>query len=96
MYECHVTIDAADKEKAAPIAELNGFHMSAIDGDEIMGPGVKAYCTKSGAEYALHSDMENLCDHLEVAGIKWQRRKVEHIVRDERPETATRVYPQGS
>lgn len=84
LFECHITIALADKAKATPYAATWEFHMSAIEGDEVMGADARAYCTKSGDNVEhLIEDMRALCDELNHHGICPHRKKIEAILLDE-------------
>lgn len=47
-YELHVTLEAAKQDWPRLKADVEnlGWKFSAIDGDPILGPGVKCYATK--------------------------------------------------
>lgn len=93
-YECHMTFEpdkvaAATKTLTHEILEDIGveyhFTFSEIEGDEQMGPGTKWYLTRSKTDGAsLANDMNALTIALGSAGIPILRRKIEHIVFDER------------
>lgn len=82
-YECHVTINATDVKLATPLAQSLGFHMSAIEGDEIMGPLTNGYCTKSLSDFPhLYWDMNALVAMLKQRDITVKREKIEAIIHD--------------
>lgn len=45
-YECHVTIESANQYMTATKVVGVGWTFSAIDGDPVLGKGVKCYATK--------------------------------------------------
>lgn len=38
-YECHITIESANKDKTKQAVEVLGWKFSAIDGDPVLGTG---------------------------------------------------------
>lgn len=88
-YECHVTFTSDQKylEQAKGLAALIGWKFSKIDGDPVLGEGVKCYLTthynarKSVDRIkrmlnAAHNDLEN-------HGFKVLRKKIELVIHDE-------------
>ncbi len=85
MFEAHITIRREQRDIAKPYAERYDFHMSNITDDEVMGPGPKAYCTRSDPNFTiLKRDMDALAIMLSAANIQVQRVKIEAILLDER------------
>lgn len=84
-YEIHITY--ALSAPVSKIVSLEGWSKSKIDGDPVLGAGVKHYFTKhtktlSEAETAL----KEATDFLEVCyGVVILRTKIEHIVHDQKP-----------
>lgn len=89
--ECHITLDKPEQFRNAELLGRSmGFHFSKIDGDEVMGPGVKGYLTRSSdAEFKdqFEDKLTDMCTVLEANDVRWSRRKIEHIVLDERNDT---------
>lgn len=84
IYECHVTINATDVKVATDYAKSLGFHMSAIEGDEMMGPLTNGYCTKSSDSFPLlYGDMHALVWTLKNNNIPVKREKIEAIIHDQ-------------
>lgn len=90
MYECHITIEQRDSESRTyiemQVTKRYGWRFSAIDGDPVLGAGVKCYATRHFGD-ALNIDevMEELdiaAYALENAGLKVIRKKIELIIFD--------------
>lgn len=83
-YECHVTYLATREEFLA--TKVDNWKPSIIDGDPILGEGVKCYLTRHypGAESMniLKTDMEFTARELLSRGLKVLRSKVELVVWD--------------
>lgn len=87
-YECHITLNGDPTKIKAAVEEIH-WKFSKIDGDPVMGSGVKCYATrhfnaKWGKEqvvFLLH-DAANML--LEYPGIEVTRRKVELVIFDDR------------
>lgn len=86
-YECHITLEGSSSVCRGPV-EAEGWKFSAIDGDPVMGSGVKCYATR---HYNARLRQENVLDilfwtahQLEVAGLVVTRRKVELVIYDDR------------
>lgn len=87
-YECHITLDAGYNKVVQPIAESGNFKFSALKGDDFMGDDVKIYLTAHDkTEVGMRTKMAKMTLLLIEANIPYVRRKIEHIILDER-ETA--------
>ena len=88
-YECHITIEAApeDKEKIKSIVEQLKWKFSAIEGDIVLGNGVKYYATMHYnyrlSETEVLSILHGTADTIET-WFKVVRRKVELVIYDDR------------
>src|SRR6185312_10268672 len=86
-YECHITLDD-DPDNTKYFVELTNWKFSCISGDIVLGDGVKCYATKhfnvkkhvDNVLYELHQ----MADFLQVCGLNVIRRKVEHVIYDDR------------
>lgn len=86
-YECHVTMDG-DKELCEIACNDIGWKFSAIDGDPVLGKGVKCYATKH-FNYKLEEEvvleiLKQAAEEIHLMGIKVTRRKVERVLFDDR------------
>ena len=86
LHECHITFAESVSDKILiAIGQKLQFHYYEIDGDEVMGKGKRRYLTKSMPDgLLLETEMKMLCESLESRGMRWQRRKIEKIILDER------------
>jgi hypothetical protein len=84
-YECHITLDKEYAEAVGATAEKHGFKVSALKGDEFMGDDIKIYLTSHAkTQPKMLERMGAVTKELEVAKIPYIRRKIEHIILDER------------
>lgn len=89
-YECHVTFLPAPTTKQHIIEHLEdrGWRFSAIDGDIVEGAGVKWYATRhyniDMPHEAVMQRLFALADWLTAAGVEVTRRKIEHVIYDDR------------
>lgn len=84
-YECHITLEARYKEQVEPIAKECGFKVSALKGDEFLGDDIKIYLTSHAKEeMPMRGKMASMTAGLWNAKIPYIRRKIEHIIFDER------------
>jgi hypothetical protein len=84
-YECHITLDAGYNNLVKPIADVGRFKFSALKGDEFMGDDVKIYLTAHDkTEDGMRTKMSIMTNLLALAKIPFVRRKIEHIIFDER------------
>lgn len=87
-YELHVTLigHAADVK---PMVVAIGWKFSSIDGDPVLGPGVKCYatlhlnCNKVTAEMA-QSVVQNAANKLSGLGATVLREKLELVLYDQK------------
>lgn len=86
-YECHITLKSrrADKED---LEEITNWKFSIIDGDPVLGDGVKSYLTK---QYSTKLDLTEVTDFLlatshlvQNLGFEVIREKIELVVYDDR------------
>lgn len=82
-YECHVTFLLPSD---APTPLLTGWAFSSIDGDPVLGKGVKSYFTRQfrdsvSLEHVIW-EVEVVAGVLREMGLKVLRTKVEHVVYD--------------
>lgn len=92
-YECHITVEDPNYDWCRILIENMKWKYSRIDGDPIMGPGVKQYATR---HYNSKLDKEKVLDELFSAanelidnGIKVTRRKIELVIWDDRSSKIT-------
>lgn len=90
-YECHITFE---RPKDATIIELPNWKFSCIDGDPILGKGVKSYYTRHYNTAFLPAqmvmEMERLKPIIEAQpGHRVLRTKVELVVHDTRYKEVT-------
>jgi len=88
-YECHVTIESVNQYMTELKVVATGWTFSAIDGDPVLGKGVKCYATKH-----FNSSKNKLEDVIAMVDFaaevindnvsKVTRRKVELVVYDTR------------
>lgn len=88
-YEAHVTL-LAEPSAARPLVEGLGWKFSAIDGDPVLGAGVKCYATmlfnlRIGEAEALKR-LHTVANTLKASGLQVTRRKVEQVIYDDRSD----------
>jgi len=87
-YECHVTFMSQPTLLSEIARELKKWKTSAIDGDPLLGDGVKCYLTRhySGDESReiLHADMDHAAQRLKSRSLEVLRHKIELVVWDSR------------
>lgn len=86
-YECHVTM-LGEPNKIRPLVEDIKWKFSAIDGDPVLGEGIKCYATRM-FNRRLHKDtvIEKLggaAGYLMAHGCKVLRNKIELVIFDDR------------
>lgn len=84
-YECHITM-VGKPEEIKPIVESLGWKFSCIDGDIVLGDGVKCYATM---HYTIRKSVEEVHHLLGMAllsinllGINTLRSKIEKVIYD--------------
>ena len=86
-YECHVTM-IGDPDKIRPLVEETKWKFSAIDGDPVLGEGIKCYATRMFnirmEEWEVIDQLLRTAEHLLARGCKVLRRKVERVIYDDR------------
>lgn len=93
-YECHITVPppalATERAYLEGLARGHRFKTSQIDGDPVLGDKIYFYFTGHDATFeAMKERMERLTEDLaEIAKVKVIRRKIEHVVFDDRLERA--------
>lgn len=84
-YECHVTIDPQYSHQVDPVASVHKFKTSVLKGDEIMGDDKLMYCTCHERNFdVIIGRMDELVDNLKAKQIPILRKKIEHVLVDER------------
>lgn len=84
-FEAHITIPARDRERAEKLSSELGFHLSSIIDDEMMGPGINAYATKSSTDFErLRSEVFTLMQSFKLEFIIVRRYKIEMAIVDVR------------
>lgn len=85
-YECHVTMVGVP-DQIRPYVEFLKWKFSAIDGDPVLGDGVKCYATKHFNErmtpQVVQQILFEVADHL-AKHCTVIRRKVELVIYDDR------------
>lgn len=88
-YECHITIESANQHMSEMKVMSVGWTFSAIDGDPVLGKGVKCYATKHFN--STKNSLEEVIAFVDFAAAaindsvsKVIRRKVELVVYDTR------------
>ncbi len=91
-YECHVTL-LGDPHAIRPYVEAMKWKFSCIDGDPVLGDGIKCYATRHfhaglGQDHVLAQLLDTAASLAEL-GLSVLRRKVELVLYDDR-STKTR------
>src|SRR5690348_2491124 len=86
-YECHVTL-LGDPSTIKPCVERLRWRFSCIDGDPVLGDGIKCYATRHFHVRHGHSGVQAqlfaAAEQLQAWGLSVVRRKVELVVFDSR------------
>jgi hypothetical protein len=86
-YECHVTL-LGDPETIRPHVERLKWKFSCIDGDPVLGEGVKCYATRQFSKRldieAVQTKLFRTAYDLKAARLEVIRRKVELVIYDDR------------
>lgn len=86
-YESHITM-TGNPSLIRPLVEQVKWKFSVIDGDPLMGEGIRCYATRLfNAKNTIEDVLENLLNtalFLSVSGIEVTRRKVELVIYDDR------------
>lgn len=90
-YECHITM-IGERHIIKPLVEARGWKFSCIDGDPVLGAGLKCYATmlysKAKGEQWVKGQLLSVAKTLQACGAKVLRRKVELVIYDDRDVTA--------
>lgn len=82
-FECHITCNQADGEKASAVATEHHWKTSEIARDPVLGAATFFYLTSHGASYqSIFRRMRTAVAALEAAGVSVVREKIEEIVYD--------------
>lgn len=86
-YECHITM-LGDKNILRPLVEQSKWKFSAIDGDPVLGDGIKCYATMFYSNRFKDTDVLDkllaVANDLAAAGAQIIRKKIEFVIWDER------------
>lgn len=89
-FECHITM-VGDPAVIRPVVEAAKWKFSVIDGDPVLGEGVKCYATqlfkRSLGEETVLSMLLDTAKQLENSGFKVLRRKVELVIYDDKAKS---------
>jgi len=86
-YECHVTFMALPDSDSTSMGPTGmGWKFSQIDGDPVLGAGVKSYFTRQFRESlqldSVKAEVDQVAEVLIAEGYEVLRRKVELVVYD--------------
>jgi hypothetical protein len=86
-YECHVTL-LGNATEIRPEVENRKWKFSVIDGDPVLGDGIKCYATKlfnrRVAQDTVIKELFLIATELQNNGFNVLRRKVELVIFDDR------------
>ena len=85
-YECHITLIAKPESKTH-LEKETGWKFSIIDGDPLLGDGIKSYLTrhypKTMSEADIIKEMKYASDICIVHGFDVLRAKIELVLYDD-------------
>jgi hypothetical protein len=86
-YECHITLIVPPLMLVPSILEeKTGWKFSRIDGDPVLGPGVKSYLTRHYPDHLPEVEVKaHLADAVEMVrhlGFEVLREKIEVVIHD--------------
>jgi hypothetical protein len=94
-YECHITL-MGDAETIRPEVERRKWKFSVIDGDPVLGEGIKCYATRLFNRKYFSNEVQRelfrVASELKKLGFTVLRRKIEYVIFDDR---STRVNCVG-
>lgn len=86
-YECHVTM-LGNPDTIRPLVEAAKWKFSAIDGDPVLGDGIKCYATRMFnnrmSKDTVIEKLGTVSGYLLAHGCKVLRNKVELVIFDDR------------
>lgn len=89
-FECHVTM-TGDPSVVRPAVEELHWKFSTIDGDPVLGAGVKCYATRMFPSTMFRTEVFNkllkASKELAAKGITVLRKKIELVIYDDRSES---------
>lgn len=95
-YECHITLMAEHTDLIKNVVETLKWKFSVIDGDPVLGKGIKCYATRlfnrRNAQDAVQQELFNVAATLSELGFAVLRRKIELVIFDDR---SSRVQCNG-
>jgi hypothetical protein len=89
-YEAHITM-MGERDQVQLLVEGLGWKFSCIDGDPVLGAGVKCYAThfmnpRRFTRSEAINDLNIVADKLESMGAIVTRRKIEEVIYDDRSD----------
>lgn len=92
-YECHVTL-VGDREQLRKSVESTRWLFSCIDGDPVLGEGVKCYATKHFSyrfsTKEVVKQVQKVASELRALGCNVIREKVELVIWDTKKRSNNR------
>lgn len=86
-FECHVTM-LGNPDTIRPEVENRKWKFSVIDGDPVLGDGLKCYATKlfnrRNGQEAVQAELFSIAKDLTNLGFNVLRRKIELVIYDDR------------
>lgn len=84
-FECHITLDLANRDIGEQVATEFGWSTSEIERDPILGKASYFYLTAHDYEYGhLYQRMKDTVKECTERGAKVVREKIELIIHDKR------------